>query len=168
MLCIADIAFLNVFTPNETVERDMYEETHSCMSKPGWTDSWKCNITNWQQKRKAVICDSSTWLRAETWIFWRYIPATARKKHPAKAYTVRVSHGIWSDRTLQCDELDVSLHGPGHFKTFHIPQNKKQKVCTTHHLTIQFYPTILITLYFVEYSFQHCAAWLSLAKLNGY
>jgi hypothetical protein len=62
----------------------------------------------------------------------------------------------------------VSLHVPDHFKTFHTPQNKKQKVCTIHHLTIQYYTKILITLNFVEYSFQHCAAWLSLAKLNGY
>jgi hypothetical protein len=70
----------------------------------------------------------------------RHIPATARNKHPAKAYTVCVSHGIWSDTTLLCDELYVSLHVPDHFKTFHKPQNEKQKVWTTHHLTIQFYP----------------------------
>lgn len=116
---------------------------------------------------KAVICDTSTRLQRPG-CFSRGIPATARKKHSAKAYTVCVSHGMWSDTASLCDKLDVSLRVPYHFKTIHTPQNEKQKVCTTHHLTIQLYPKILITLYFVEYSFQHCAAWLSLAKLKGY
>lgn len=66
--------------------------------------------------------------------FSRHIPATARKKPPAKAYTVRVSHGIWSDNIAvwQADKLDVSLHIPDHFKTFHTPQNKKNRKFVPH------------------------------------